>query len=71
MAVCVKVNGKWNWSTDNTHLHTPNKFSSPTSPQCAYSFEELEIPVMKINTGNQQHKKNERLLLTIYKHILE
>jgi len=71
VAVYVKVNGKWKWSTDITHLHNPNKFSSPTSPQHAYAFEELEIPVMKINTKSQQHKKNERLLLIIYKHILE
>jgi hypothetical protein len=43
VAVCIKeVNWIWKWSTDNTQLHIPNKFSSPTSTQHAYPFKELK-----------------------------
>jgi hypothetical protein len=68
----VNRHGKWKWPTDITHLHTPNKFSSPTYPPTCLSLRKTyEIPVIKINTNNQQHKKNERLLLITYEHILE
>jgi len=72
--------GKWKWPTDmgngsgqqtslifilqinSAPLHIP--------PACLPLRRTYEIPVIKINTNNQQHKKNERLLLITYKHIL-